>query len=308
MNVLIAYDGSTHADRAIADLAHAGLPTTGSARVFTAADVVLPPSSVGRFVDGEPGGALRALPAQVATAVRAAVDFAAWGADRARTVLPGWNVAAVAQADAPAWGIVKECDTWQPDLAVVGSQGLGSARRILIGSVSQRVLTEARCPVRVARGRREENTELPRLLVGVDGSAGSFAAVRAAAARSWHPGTAALVMGVVEGRIPEGPTLDAFLGDALADRDRADHEATMRAVLDRAAALLAGSHPDLEVGTSLVEGDPKRTLLDRAKEWRADTVFVGARGLVGASRMLLGSVSTAVAMRAHCSVEVVHAR
>ena len=308
MNVLIAYDGSTHADRAIADLVNAGMPTVGQARVFTTADVLLPPATVDRFVDGELRGALTALPPQVAPAVQAALDFAAWGAERAKRVLPGWTVTAVAQADSPAWGIIKECDTWQPDLVLVGSQGLGSARRILMGSVSERVLTEAHCAVRVARGRRGSKAEPTRFLVGVDGSSGSLAAVTTAAARSWRPGTQAMVVSVLEGRMQEGPTPNAFLGEALTEADRADSQALMQHVLERAAALLRASPSGLGVETLLRQGDPKRTLLDQAKEWHADSMFVGARGLVGARRMLLGSVSAAVAMRAHCSVEVVHVR
>ena len=62
-------------------------------------------------------------------------------------------------------------------------------------------------------------------------------------------------------------------------------------------------------GTLVVkEGDPKRVLIEEAEQWGADCIFVGARGLRRLERFLLGSVSTAVAARAHCSVEVVHPR
>jgi nucleotide-binding universal stress UspA family protein len=55
-------------------------------------------------------------------------------------------------------------------------------------------------------------------------------------------------------------------------------------------------------------GDPKQVLLDEAEHWGADCLFVGARGLSRIERFLLGSVSSAVAARAHCSVEVVRPR
>ena len=61
----------------------------------------------------------------------------------------------------------------------------------------------------------------------------------------------------------------------------------------------------LTVSTAIKEGDPKRILTDEAKQWRADCVFVGARGLRGIGRFLLGGVSAAVVARAHCSVEIV---
>jgi nucleotide-binding universal stress UspA family protein len=55
----------------------------------------------------------------------------------------------------------------------------------------------------------------------------------------------------------------------------------------------------------VMQGDPKRVLLDLADHWRADSIFVGARGHSRLERFLLGSVSAAVAARARCSVEVV---
>jgi nucleotide-binding universal stress UspA family protein len=52
-------------------------------------------------------------------------------------------------------------------------------------------------------------------------------------------------------------------------------------------------------------GDPKRVLVDEAETWSADCIFVGAKGMSRVQRVLLGSVSGAVAARANCSVEVV---
>ena len=64
----------------------------------------------------------------------------------------------------------------------------------------------------------------------------------------------------------------------------------------------------LAVTSIIKEGDPKRILADEARQWNADCVFVGASGLRGIGRLLLGSVSAAVVTRAHCSVEVVRER
>ena len=46
-------------------------------------------------------------------------------------------------------------------------------------------------------------------------------------------------------------------------------------------------------------------ILNEANEWNAKSIFMGARGLSRLQRFLLGSVSSSVAARAHCSVEVV---
>jgi nucleotide-binding universal stress UspA family protein len=52
-------------------------------------------------------------------------------------------------------------------------------------------------------------------------------------------------------------------------------------------------------------GDAANMILEEAGDWQADAIFIGARGLGGVKRFLLGSVSSAVAARAHCSVEVI---
>jgi nucleotide-binding universal stress UspA family protein len=102
------------------------------------------------------------------------------------------------------------------------------------------------------------------------------------------------------------PVTDAFVGDPAARLDHPDRFEWMQSALDRAAARLRASNPGLSIDTLLQESDPKQLLLDQARERSVDSIFVGARGLVGAKRLLMGSVSTAVAMRAHCSVEVIH--
>ena len=63
------------------------------------------------------------------------------------------------------------------------------------------------------------------------------------------------------------------------------------------------------LATSVVmkEEEPKRLLLSEAETWGADCIFVGARGMGSLERLLIGSISSTVAARAHCSVEIAHA-
>jgi nucleotide-binding universal stress UspA family protein len=52
-------------------------------------------------------------------------------------------------------------------------------------------------------------------------------------------------------------------------------------------------------------GEPRAVILDAAKTWGSDLIVLGSHGRRGMDRFLMGSVSEAVAIHAHCSVEVV---
>jgi nucleotide-binding universal stress UspA family protein len=58
--------------------------------------------------------------------------------------------------------------------------------------------------------------------------------------------------------------------------------------------------------TSLVkEGDPRDVILNHSETWHVDLILVGSHGRTGLDRLLMGSVSEAVARHARCSVEIV---
>jgi nucleotide-binding universal stress UspA family protein len=74
--------------------------------------------------------------------------------------------------------------------------------------------------------------------------------------------------------------------------------------------LRAALNNDKITVSSVVEtGDPKQMLIKHAEDFGADCIFTGATGFSSRlERMILGSVSAAVAARAQCSVEVVRER
>lgn len=84
----------------------------------------------------------------------------------------------------------------------------------------------------------------------------------------------------------------------LTDRGQAD------AVAERGRAIARESGADGIVILS-DEGDPAEVLLDAARLYEADLVVVGSVGLVGAQRVLLGSVASSVLHHAPCDVLVV---
>jgi nucleotide-binding universal stress UspA family protein len=60
----------------------------------------------------------------------------------------------------------------------------------------------------------------------------------------------------------------------------------------------------LTVVETVIEGNPREAIIAEADVWKADAIFVGARGLERVQRFLLGSVSSYITRHAHCTVEV----
>jgi nucleotide-binding universal stress UspA family protein len=310
MKILIGYDGSECADAALDDLMQAGLPADVEAHVLSVAEVWLPPpppSSYEIVEQARQATSQAELERHYARECRAAKDalaLAERARDRIQVNFPGWRVRAESSCGSPAWELVAKADGWQPDLIVVGSHGRTALGRLMLGSVSQRVLTEAHCSVRISRGRVEEPNSPVRIVVGTDGSPASEQALRAIAARGW-PNRSEVMIVLVDD--PIAPDFLEKLIPPLAEtleEDRREEQAWVEQISERSVALLEGAN--IKVTCVVKEGDPKRELCKAAEEWGANCIFVGSAGFSNRfARFVLGSVSAAVAARAHCSVEVV---
>lgn len=141
-----------------------------------------------------------------------------------------------------------------------------------------------------------------KILLAIDDSNFSQAAVQSVVGRAWSPGTEVRVLNVVE-----PPSL--LLGREMTGNDP-EFEWVWKALREQAKALVMKAtdvlrKSGLNVTTALEEGDPKSKIIDVAKEWRADLIVLGSHGRKGLSRFLMGSVSEAVVRHAHCSVEIV---
>ena len=304
MKILIAYDGSSGANAALDDLPCAGLPRVAEALIISVAEVFLPPSSsLTPAVLAQVPAAVQRAWTQATHAVEEAHALAQQARTRILTSFPAWDVRAEACADSPAWAVIKKADTWQPDMIVVGSHGRSAVGRLLLGSVSHRVLTEAHCSVRVGRRPSQTDKAPLHLLIGIDGSPDAEAAVQAVAAREWPVGSAVRLVTALDARMYTALAFMPPSGERGTEARDEDARAWMSKTVEAMAASLRTR--GLTVSSVIREDDPKHVLLDEAEHWGADCIFVGARGLSRVERFLLGSVSAAVAARAHCSVEVV---
>lgn len=192
------------------------------------------------------------------------------------------------------------------DMLVLGRRRRGRLGRAVLGSVSTTVVEHARVPVTVVRhggpdGALEEDAPAeatPRIVVGVDTSAPSVAALRHAcevagrtgasidALFAWQITTLAPLPGSW-GWAPPVDDYEKFASDSLAEAVRA------------AGVTL----PPERLNRRVVHGQAAKQLVVAAQG--AERLVVGARGLGGFDRLLLGSVSRQVLDYAPCPVTVV---
>jgi len=137
-----------------------------------------------------------------------------------------------------------------------------------------------------------------KILIGVDSSPASKEAVRHVAARAWPQGSSACLLNVVDigmlgGLADTGPLLNVMTE-------------TAEQLVKSEAGLLAGS--SLEANTAVTVGHPSSSIVEYARQWQADFIFLGSHGYRGLTRFLLGSVSKSVLHSTSCSVGIIRAR
>ena len=224
--------------------------------------------------------------------------------EQVRQSFPNWNVSHLAVANSPAWALIRKADEWKPDVVVMGARGHSVfGGRLILGSVSQRVLYEAPCSVRIARGALKDTDSAIRVLIGVDHSTDSNAAIEAICDRNWPKGTEVRLLAVVDTVMaiapdPAQPSLMKWI--EVSDAGNWDE---VRQTFEPAAGKLR--EVGLDAAVMIRRGSPADEIVDEAETWGVDCIFVGAKGTRGIGRLLLGSVSSAVSARANCSVEVV---
>jgi nucleotide-binding universal stress UspA family protein len=138
------------------------------------------------------------------------------------------------------------------------------------------------------------------IVVGTDGSATAGKAVEHAATLAATVG-AQLHVGMATPSIPVLVTPDMVV--ATAEWSTASENATQAAL--QAAAEIATAH-GAQVTTHQLSGDPADALLTLCDTVDADLLVIGSRGMQGARRFLLGSVSSRCVHHANRSVLLVH--
>lgn len=186
------------------------------------------------------------------------------------------------------------------DLVVMGTHGRTGFRRILLGSVTEKVVRHAPCSVLAVRGR-DGTHAFRHVLCPVDFSASSRHAVELAAALAARDGLGITLLHVVE--MPRSYAVDASALTFVAGIER---DATR--VLEEWATELRGKVA-VPVATRLLLGAPAaQTLIALDSEVTFDLVVTGSHGRTGLGRVLLGSVAEQLVRHAPCPVLVARTR
>jgi nucleotide-binding universal stress UspA family protein len=183
-------------------------------------------------------------------------------------------------SSSPYEGIMEEVQELRPDWIVMGRHGLTGLARLLMGSVTARVIGHS--PVNVLVVPQEATLSFRRLLMASDDSPFSTVAFAEALdiAQRMQSQLVAVSVAAGEGEIKTAMEVTAKLQNVAAARG-------------------------LALETMVLRGKPDEAIVKAAQAKQADLIILGSHGRTGLRRLLMGSVAERVIGQAHCPVLVV---
>jgi nucleotide-binding universal stress UspA family protein len=187
----------------------------------------------------------------------------------------------------------------QAETLVVGSRGAGGFTGLAVGSATLQVASHAHCPVVAVRAPEPGRAPRHGVVVGVDGSELSEAAVEYAlrAAADVHEPLVAVHTWSDPAQLGPGVMLPVVYDPQLVEQEE-------RLVLAESMAGWAEKFPDVPIEPTVVRGHPVHSLVQAARTARL--LVVGSRGRGSVRSLVLGSVSHGVLHHASGPVAVVH--
>ncbi|NDU71523.1 universal stress protein [Actinomadura sp. DSM 109109] len=215
----------------------------------------------------------------------------------AQETAPGLDVRSLLSKGTPPAALLAASQ--DAELVVVGARGSGGFDRLPLGSTAVHVPAHADRPVVVVPSHEPAQTET-RIVVGIDGSPASQAALRFALCEAalWHASVTLVCAWWDPAALP-GP-------DRLPFSDPQGLEEQAKARFAAAVAPALAAHPGIAVERRFVLERAWRVLAAEARD--AMLLVVGDRGIGSSPETMLGAVTRSVLHEAPGPVAVVHDR
>jgi hypothetical protein len=185
----------------------------------------------------------------------------------------------VHEGESPYQYIIEEADKSDAGIIVIGRRGRSAVKKIVIGSVTARVIGHSNRPVLVAP--RAANLDSNKVLLATDGSEFSEAAAARAVAMGKNCGVTPVVISVAGNSSEIGAAEDN---------------------ISQVKKLAAQS--DVAIEGIAVVGQPNEAIVETAIEHDIDLIIIGSHGRTGLKHLLMGSVAERVIDNTRCAVLV----
>jgi len=197
--------------------------------------------------------------------------------------------------------IVDEAAKNKISMIIMGRRGRTGLKRLMMGSVTSRVIGHAPCNVLVVP--RAAKIEFKNILVATDGSKHSAAAASEAIGLAKRNGSKLTVISVVPSELMTPTDIEFSMPQRELIAEKEMHEAEKNAKTVKDAAQKEG----VAVQAFVMSGKPSDAIIETAREKGADLIILGSHGKTGIERLLMGSVAERVIVLAACAVLVVKA-
>jgi nucleotide-binding universal stress UspA family protein len=194
--------------------------------------------------------------------------------------------------------IVEQATASPADLIVIGTHGLEGFDRLMLGSVAEKVLRKATCPVMTVPPALATTGTVPytRLLCPVDFSESSLTALRFAISLAKESDAHLTLLHVID--VPPDDELLMERFDAPEFRRYVDEQARRRLEALVTDDVREWCQPETKVSY----GKPYRQILEMAASEDADLIVIGVRGRNPVDLTLFGSTTNHVVRHASCPV------
>jgi nucleotide-binding universal stress UspA family protein len=206
----------------------------------------------------------------------------------------------------PASHILGRAQSLPADMIVMGTHGTSGFAHLVLGSVTEKVLRKATCPVLTVPPRAQATSRLPfrRVLSVVDFSDWSLSALQFAFSLAQESNAGLTLLHVIEWPWHEPPPppvgeLAPAQALALAEYRRYSEQSAMARLKSLVPEATPGSRPTT---TRISHGKPYVEILRIAAEAQVDLIVIGVHGRNPLDLNLFGSTANQVVRRAVCPV------